>query len=221
VFQKAFLFDLNGTMIDDMEYHTRAWYEILNDDLGANLNWQQVKEHMYGKNQEVLIRIFGNDRFSNEEMDSLAVEKESRYQSAFKPHLRLIKGLDRFLQNANEQGVGLAIGSAAILVNIDFVLDGLGIRHYFSAIVSADHVTVSKPDPQTFLMAAKDLGVDPSQCIVFEDAPKGVEAALNAGMQVVVITTMHEEEEFSGYPNILAFISDYDDGKLQQLGLFK
>ena len=66
---KAFLFDLNGTMIDDMQFHCKAWFNILNDDLGANLSWEQVKEQMYGKNTELLIRVFGKDRFTQEEMD--------------------------------------------------------------------------------------------------------------------------------------------------------
>ena len=63
---KAFLFDLNGTMIDDMQFHCNAWFNILNDDLGANLSWEQVKEQMYGKNTELLIRVFGKERFTQE-----------------------------------------------------------------------------------------------------------------------------------------------------------
>jgi beta-phosphoglucomutase-like phosphatase (HAD superfamily) len=84
---KAFLFDLNGTMIDDMQFHLKAWYHILNDDLGANLSWEETKSHMYGKNSELLIRVFGKDRFTQEEMDRLSVEKEKRYQQEYKPHL--------------------------------------------------------------------------------------------------------------------------------------
>ena len=91
----------------------------------------------------------------------------------------------------------MAIGSAAIPFNIDFVLDHLDIRKYFSAIVSADDVKISKPDPETFLRAADLLNVKPSDCLVFEDAPKGVEAARRAGMNCVVLTTMHNRNEFS------------------------
>ena len=87
---KAFLFDLNGTMIDDMHYHNKAWFHILNDDLGANMTWDEVKSHMYGKNTELLIRVFGRDRFTLEEMNVLSVEKEKRYQAAYRPILKLI-----------------------------------------------------------------------------------------------------------------------------------
>jgi len=100
---------------------------------------------------------------------------------------------------------------------VDFVLDGLQIRHYFDAVISADEVKNSKPDPETFLRGAAALGADPAHCIVWEDAPKGVESALNAGMKSVVLTTMHEAHEFSQYPNILLFTADYTHPLLAQI----
>ena len=214
---KAFLFDLNGTMIDDMHFHAKAWHQILTQDLGASLTWEEVKVQMYGKNSEVLDRIFGKSRFTAEEVLELSVEKERRYQQEYFPHLKLIDGLDNFLAQARRSGIPMAIGSAAIPFNIDFVLDNLDIRHYFKTIVSADDVVESKPDPETFLKAAQLLGVEPSACVVFEDAPKGVEAAQNAGMTCVVLTTAHDPEDFSSYSNIIRFVRDYKEPALQEL----
>jgi HAD superfamily hydrolase (TIGR01509 family) len=205
----AFIFDLNGTMIDDMEYHTRAWYEILNNDLKAGLSVEEVKVQMYGKNVELLDRIFGEDYFTAERKSELSVEKERRYQQAYRPNLSLIKGLQQFLEKALKMEIPMAIGSAAIPMNIDFVLDGLDLRHFFKAIVSAADVATSKPHPETFSKCALLLNVPPANCIVFEDAPKGVEAAQNAGMNCVVITTMHSKEEFSQFNNVISFITDY------------
>lgn len=215
--KKAFVFDLNGTMIDDMAYHTEAWYDILNNDLKAGLNLQQVKREMYGKNEEVLIRVFGENHLSTEQMASISIEKEKRYQKAYKPNLQLIPGLSDFLQRSYEKGILMAIGSAAIPFNIDFVVDNLNIRHYFKAIVSADDVQTSKPHPETYLKAAESLKVNPDNCIVFEDAPKGVECAFNAKMEAVVLTTTHERSEFEHYSNIKFFVSDYHDPALAQL----
>ncbi len=214
---KAFLFDLNGTMIDDMAYHTTAWEEILNNDLKANLTREQVKKEMYGKNEELLVRVFGENHFTQEEMNKISMEKEKRYQKAFLPNLKLINGLNIFLESAAEHNILMAIGSAAIPFNIDFILDNLNIRHYFKAIVSADDVKVSKPHPEVFLKAAQLLHVDPKDCIVFEDAPKGVESALHAGMPAVVLTTMHDKNEFEQYNNVLAVIKDYNDKYIQQI----
>src|SRR5207244_1423124 len=112
------------------------------------------------------------------------------------------------------RNISMAIGSAAIPYNIDFVLDNLSIRHYFPVVVSSDDVVDSKPHPETYLKAARLLHVEPSSCIVFEDVPKGVEAALNAGMKCVVVTGMHDATEFSEYPNIVLYIKDYQDPRL-------
>src|SRR5688500_13262253 len=207
---KAFIFDLNGTMIDDMQFHVKAWYHVLNDDLGAHMSYEQVKSHMYGKNAELLIRVFGKDKFTLDEMNTISIEKEKRYQQEYRPHLRLIPGLQEFLQKAYEQNIPMAIGSTAIMFNIDFVLYNLNIRHFFKTIVSADDVLVSKPDPETYTKAAAQLNVDPSSCLVFEDAPKGVEAALNAGMKSVVLTILHEKQEFEHYPNVARYITNYE-----------
>jgi HAD superfamily hydrolase (TIGR01509 family) len=174
---------------------------------------------MYGKNQELLIRIFGKDRFTEAEMDALSMEKERKYQQAYLPHLRLIPGLDVFLAAAEREGILMGIGTAAIPFNVDFALDNLQIRHYFKSIITANDVATSKPNPDVFLKAAEELGADPANCIVFEDAPKGVEAAANAGMKAVVLTTMHTAEEFIGFDNILAFVPDYTT--LTTSGLFR
>jgi beta-phosphoglucomutase len=212
----AVIFDLNGTMIDDMEYHALAWEAILNEDLKAGLSSEAVRRQMYGKNEELLDRIFGAGRFTKEEVDAISLKKERSYQKAFLPQLRLINGLPAFLDAAAAHHIRMAIGSAAIPFNIDFVLDNLSIRHYFQAIVSADDVRISKPHPETFLRAAEELGVSPEACVVFEDAPKGVEAALLAGMRCVVLTTMHGQKEFP-FSNIIGFIKDYTDPLLEQL----
>lgn len=212
---KAFLFDLNGTMIDDMGFHIKAWHGILNG-LGANISMAQMKEECYGKNDELLERIFPG-RFSEDEKARMSYAKETAYQQAFRPSLKLINGLDAFLEKTFQAGFPMAIGSAAIMYNIDFVIDGLGIRHYFKSIVSAEGVAKSKPDPETYIRCAEESGLPYNSCVVFEDALKGVEAAQNAGMQCVVITTMHTPEEFGAYKNILCFVNDYTDSQLDNL----
>jgi HAD superfamily hydrolase (TIGR01509 family) len=212
---KALLFDLNGTMIDDMNYHIAAWHRILNE-LGANLPIEKVKEECYGKNHELLERIFPG-RFSEYEKTSMSFEKEKQYQREFLPQLKLINGLDAFLAVAYNKGFKMAIGSAAITFNIDFVLDNLGIRKYFGSLVSADEVTLSKPHPETYLKCAEQLAISPGDCLVFEDTPKGVTSAANAGMKCVVITTMHTKEEFISFNNIIAFAKDFTNPSLMSL----
>jgi beta-phosphoglucomutase len=204
---KAFLFDLNGTMIDDMPFHIKAWHQILND-LGATISLEETKHQCYGKNNDLLERVFPK-RFSIKEMDTISIEKEQAYQKTYLPHLKLIDGLQHVLEAAKKQSIKMAIGSAAIMFNIDFVLDHLSIRHYFDAIISADDVTYSKPHGETYLKCAEVLGVLPHECIVFEDVPKGVESARNAGMKAVVLEGLHHKDEFGAFDNVIQFINDY------------
>ena len=213
--KKAFLFDLNGTMIDDMHYHIKAWHRIFNEN-GAGISLERMKAECYGKNEEVIERILPG-KFSAEEKGMMGFEKEKQYQQEFRPYLKLLPGLMEFLQKGKEQNIKMAIGTAAIMFNVDFVLDGLYIRSYFDALISADEVTKSKPDPETYLMCASLLNIEPGNCIVFEDSPKGVESAARAGMKAVVITTMHEAWEFAGFENVLLIIKDYTDNRLDSL----
>ena len=213
--KKSFLFDLNGTMIDDMHYHIKAWHGILNE-LGANISMERMKEECYGKNDELLERMFPG-RFTEAEKQTMSLEKEKQYQQQFKPYLKLLPGLQAFLEQAHQQNIKMAIGSAAIMFNIDFVLDNLNIRDHFTALVSADDVEVSKPDPETFLKCADRLQASPADCIVFEDSPKGVESAKRAGMKAVVLTTMHEEHEFTANDHVLLYVKDFTDERLETL----
>jgi HAD superfamily hydrolase (TIGR01509 family) len=213
--KKAFLFDLNGTMIDDMQYHIKAWYHILTS-LGASLTMEQMKEECYGKNDELLERMFPG-RFTDAQKKEMSLEKEKAYQLEYKPNLALIPGLHDFLKNSHAGGIPMAIGSAAIMFNIDFVLDNLNIRSYFDVIVCADDVVLSKPHPETYLACAKHLNMDPASCIVFEDSTKGVASAEHANMHSVVIKTLHEPAEFDEYKQVLMCIDDYTDPRVIEL----
>jgi beta-phosphoglucomutase len=214
---KGFIFDMNGTMIDDMNYHTETWQKILNEDLGANMSWQEVKKHMYGKNEELLVRVFGAERFTIPEMEAWSLKKEKLYQYIFKPHLKLITGLDSFLNKASKNNIAIGIGTAAIPFNVDFVLDNLDIRSYFKSIITANDVQKSKPNPEVFTKCADELGLKYTECVVFEDSPKGVEAALHAGMKAVVLLTYHSKSEFEHLNNILLYVDDYSDEQLNHL----
>jgi len=213
----AFLFDMNGTMINDMHFHEKAWFDVLNEDLQANMTMAEVKSHMYGKNEELFERVFGKQRYNVEEVAAYSLKKEKKYQKAFLPHLQLIKGLAGFLEKATAHQIAMGIGTAASPFNVNYVLDHLPIQPYFDAIITADDVSVSKPNPEVFLQCADKLGIAYENCIVFEDAPKGVEAARNAGMKAVVIKTYHPEEEFTHFDNVLMMVDDYTDAQLNNL----
>ena len=211
----AFLFDLNGTMIDDMPFHIKAWHSVLSE-AGVEVSLDQIKAECFGKNKEFLERLFPG-LFSDSEKNEMSLAKEEQYQQAFKSQLQLIKGLHNFLNESHDAGIKIAIGTAAIMNNVDYVLDGVDIRHYIDTIVSADDVETSKPHPETFLKCAGILGIAPHRCLVFEDSPKGAETAFNAGMDCIIVTTLHNPEEFSTSKNVIGFISNFDDPLVKNL----
>src|SRR5690606_12034861 len=113
---------MNGTMINDMHYHEMAWHEVLVNQLQAPLTLEQVRHQLYGRADEMFDRVFGAGKFSKTEVNAISLRKESRYREEFLPHLALIDGLKAFLDKAKSNGIALAVGTAAPVLNIDFVL---------------------------------------------------------------------------------------------------
>jgi HAD superfamily hydrolase (TIGR01509 family) len=204
---KAFLFDLNGTMIHDMPYHVNAWHKVILA-LGGNLTHDQMKHECYGKGEEMLERIFPG-KYTQQERIAISEAKEAKYRIDYLPELKLIEGLAELLMRANQYQIKLGIGSAANNLNIDFVVDNLNIRALMQAIISGEMVSESKPHPETFLKCADLLAIPIPQCLVFEDTPKGVACAANAGMETIVLTTTHPISDFENFSNIIHFASDY------------
>lgn len=213
---KALIFDMNGTMIDDMHYHEQAWFDVLVNQLKAPLTQDEVRHQIYGTAAEMFERIFGANAFSAAEVEAITFNKERKYREEFLPHLKLITGLEDFLHQAKSRGIPLAIGTAAPLLNINFVLDNLHLRDFFPVVIGPHDVQRSKPDPEVFLKAAIGLGVAPEHCIVFEDAPKGIEAAARAGMKAIAITSYHTAAELDN-ENVLFTIEDYTHPALKTL----
>lgn len=212
---KAFLFDLNGTMIHDMPYHVTAWHKVI-QTLGGTLSESEMKDQCYGKGDEMLERIFPG-KYTIQERINISEAKEAKYRIDFLPDLKLIEGLAELLTHANQYQIKLGIGSAANNLNINFVVDNLNIRSLMQAIISGEMVSESKPHPETFLKCAELLAVPTQQCLVFEDTPKGVACADNAGMDVVVLTTTHPKSDFEEFKNIIHFANDYKDIELSIL----
>lgn len=213
---KALIFDMNGTMINDMHYHEMAWHDVLVNQLKAPLSLSDVRHQIYGTASEMFARVFGPGRFSEEEINAITQRKEARYREEFLPHLKLIDGLAVFLDHVQSKKIPLAIGTAAPVLNIDFVVDNLNLRNYFPVIVGPDDVKESKPNPEVFLTAAQRMEIAPSECLVFEDAPKGIEAAARAGMNAIAVTSFHTTEELKN-KNVLFSIANYNDLRLTQL----
>jgi HAD superfamily hydrolase (TIGR01509 family) len=204
---KGVIFDLDGTMVDNMLVHHRAWQNKLRA-LGMDLTMEQVQQRIHGVNNEILLRLLG-DQYTAEQRIQFASEKEEEYRKIYKPELKLINGLALLMDDLKSNSIPMAIGSAAPQENVDFVVDNLGIRSYFQTVMHAGSVTKGKPDPEIYHKVAAGLNLRPEECLIFEDSPVGAEAASRAGMPAIILTTSHKESEFVNYSNILRFIPDY------------
>lgn len=204
---KAVIFDMDGTMVNNMEAHHRAWQRHL-ANLGLHWDFETVKKEVHGINEEIMERIFG-DRFSQEERRQLSAAKEAEYRRVFKPELKLVDGLPRLLDELSAAGIPMGVGTAAPVENVDFVLDELGLRSYFQVIMHAGHVAVGKPNPEIFQKAAQAMGVAPEDCLVFEDSPVGAATARNFGSRAIIVTTSHQPAEFAQFDNVVGFVSDF------------
>ena len=208
--QRAFIFDMDGTIVDNMAFHTESWLAFF-ARRGQQLDAEAFFRDTAGRQGHEIMRHYLGDHLSKEESAQLDFEKESLYRELYAPHLSTANGFEAFIAGAKAQGVALAVATAAPNDNITFTIDGLNLRSEFKAIVGAADVARGKPNPDVFLLAAERCGALPANAIVFEDAPLGVEAARRAGMRAVVLTTTLPAEAFAEFDNVIAVVRDFSE----------
>lgn len=212
---KAVLFDLDGVIVDNNDYHRKAWQQFLNRH-GFELSDEEYNRRISGRVNSVLVRMLFGDNLSDEEVRILGEEKEQIFRDLYEHHLRPLNGLRIFLKLLKKAGIKLAVGTSAPVSNMDFILDGLGIRGCFHTIIHQGMIERGKPDPQIYQVCMGQLGVQPEESLVFEDSLSGIKAGLSAGATVVGITTTHKSEELKG-TGTLFNIADYLDRRLETL----
>lgn len=206
IIPKAFIFDVDGTLVDNMAVHNRIWLDFF-VGLGVAVDPQTFHHQTAGRTAPEVIRLMLGNHLSDAEVWQYGEQKEGIYRATYQPHSVL--GLEQFLAQAQAAGVVMAVASAGGRRNIAFVLDSLNIRPYFQAIVSGEDVQNGKPAPDLFLKAADLLGVRPAECLVFEDAWHGVEAARRAGMAAIVLTTSIDPQTIGPESNIMTAVPHF------------
>ncbi len=185
---KACIFDLDGVIVDTAKYHYLAWQRLAKE-LGVSFTLED-NERLKGvsriRSLEIILEIGGLQR-SEAEKEVMATRKNQwfvDYVNAMKPE-EIYPGVHELLVALKSKGIKVGLASSS--KNAPAVIRLLNIEHDFDAVVDGTMIVHTKPDPEIFLKAAQILGVSPKDCVVFEDAEAGVEAALNAGMKCVGI----------------------------------
>jgi beta-phosphoglucomutase len=189
--KRAALWDVDGTLIDSREYHWLSWQGALAEE-GFEVTPEQFADSFGRRNDEILRGYFPS--YTAEEIARVGEAKEVAYRRLVRGRgIELLPGVGRWLDRLRDEGWQQAVASSAPRANLEVIIEALGLGGYFAAVASAEDVTEGKPDPQVFLKAAAGLGVEPSSCVVVEDAPAGTEAARRAGMRSIGVLSSHAE----------------------------
>lgn len=204
---RALVFDMDGTMVDSMPAHARSW-EVFTRRHGIRMSVEEVLQKTTGRTGVECIRILMGEAVPEDRALELIGEKEAIYRDFFGKEFREIAGFRDFARGVTARGLKLAVATAGDRHNIAFVLEHLKLARRPDAIVGGDEGIAGKPEPDLFLEAARRVQAAPAECIVFEDAPFGIEAARRAGMRAVAICSTHGAEELAG-PHVIAQVRDY------------
>lgn len=191
----ACIFDMDGVLVDNREYHKQAWAQFIDKYCSdRHFDYEELMVQFFGKTNQRIFEYLFDRTMDGDELALWEDRKEDLYRTGINTQIVPVAGLIEFLHELKNESIPTGIGTSGPMKNVQFVLDKFVAHQFFSAITDGNQVERGKPDPEVFLRTAQKLGVDPSRCIVFEDSFSGVQAGLNAGMTVIGIATEHSVE---------------------------
>lgn len=206
---KGAIFDMDGVVVDNHKFHFKAWMAFA-DTHNFELNEKIYRDKFNGKtNADLFYMIFGS--VTPEEMQAYADEKEGMYKKLYIEHMKAHTGLIDFLEYLQKNKIKIALGTSAPTSNVDFTLDSLKLRKYFEVIIDGSQVEKGKPDPQVYQLCCMKLGLEPKDCVVFEDSLAGLESGQRAGCKIVGVATSHEAFELK--PKTDLIIHDFTEAR--------
>jgi beta-phosphoglucomutase-like phosphatase (HAD superfamily) len=207
---KAIIFDMDGTVIDSMPHHTSTWVDFAHKH-GIAIDVNEMMRRTTGRTGLECVRLLlDSPDMPEAQAWALVHEKEQLYRDIFGPIFAEVAGFSAFYAATRALGLQVGLGTAGDIHNVEFALGHLRMNPPPDAIARGDEGLTGKPTPAIFLAAAERMGVAPEHCIVFEDAPFGIEAARRAGMRAVGIGTGYNATELAG-PHVLAWARNYNE----------
>ena len=209
------IFDMDGVLVDTGPAHFDSWAKIA-EEIGVKFTKKFFKK-IFGQQSTTILRKLVGPTVDKNLVEKWANQKEGYYREIAKIELEPLPGVFQILSDLNSKGFKLAIGSSGPPENVELTLTSLNITDYFNTIITASEVQNGKPYPDVFLIAAKNLKINPKNCLVIEDAPVGIEAAKRAGMVSIALTTTHGKKELNDANLIVHDLSDITVNDIKQL----
>lgn len=188
------LFDMDGVIVDNHEYHFLSWQRLA-EKHKISITEEFYRTKMNGRTFMGIVEVLFREEITMDQAKQIAYEKEAIYRDLYEPHRKPTNGLISFLESARAENIPMVVGTSAPVENVNFTLDGLKIRSYFEGVIDDRAVTKGKPDPEVYLKCATMANRKPENCIVFEDAVSGIAAGKSAGSKVIALATSHKREE--------------------------
>lgn len=212
---KGLLFDVDGTLVDNLAYHFMAFEEYAKRE-GYELLEPLTLKHNGMHLKDIFPALLGEKVVAEQGLEKLSNGKEATYRDMYRPLIAPIAGLIELLQAAKEAGVKCAIGSSGCRENVEMIIEGLDIAELIDASISGSDVTHGKPHPEIFIKAYEALGLKAEECVVFEDAANGIVAGLAAGCKCVGITTSATAETLNEAGAAMS-VTDYSTITIEDL----
>lgn len=214
---KGILFDFNGTLFDDTRFHIAAWTRYFHDAFGIDFTREEVMRRFIGPDNNMIFHdVFGPD-ITAEQIAQWSHGKEIVYRaiaSERPENMRLIDGAPELFDALVRLGIPFSLATSSGIGNVRFYMEDLGLNRWFTMdrVVYIDGTVAAKPDPAFYIEAARRIGLSPSECVVVEDSPSGIQGAVNAGAgRIIAIDRTMGAERLAAMPQVYASIHDFTD----------
>lgn len=191
--QFAVIFDMDGVIVDNYNFHNEAWKQFCKIH---EIPFDKVfRSGIFGGTNKDHLEVFFGRKLTSNEISKFEQQKEKIYRTLYRPFIRPVEGVVELLKLLSKNKIPIALATSSPPVNVNFVLSYTGTKKFFQHILNASDIINGKPNPEIFFKAADKLGFEYQRCIVIEDSLSGIAAAQNAGMKTIAITTTHRREE--------------------------
>ncbi len=184
---KGVIFDMDGTIVDSLPYHHKAWEIFFKHNKVENFS-KKLKDYKGGGTLDLMKAVYG-DKYSIKELEIMSHDKEIIFRDIYRGNIQPINGFIEFIESLKSKNILIGLASNAIRENVILTLEELNVYNYFNSIICGDEVKKGKPDPEMFNKTLESFDIDNKHCLIFEDSIEGIQGACNSGINSVGITS--------------------------------